>query len=98
LSAGEAHDNRLAGTILLADRGYDADWIKSLAAEKGAWANIPPLAAAPSLSASARISTALGTWSSASFNKIKHCRRVATRYDKLAANYLAFVQLASIRP
>ena len=31
------------------------------------------------------------------FNRIKQCRRVATRYDKLAANYLAFVQLASIR-
>ena len=31
------------------------------------------------------------------FNKIKHYRRVATRYDKLAANYLAFIQLASIR-
>jgi transposase len=31
------------------------------------------------------------------FNKIKHCRRAATRYDKLAANYLAMVQLASIR-
>ena len=31
------------------------------------------------------------------FNKIKHCRCVATRYDKLAANYLAFIQLASIR-
>ena len=31
------------------------------------------------------------------FNKIKHCRRVATRYDKLAANYLAFIKLASIR-
>ena len=31
------------------------------------------------------------------FNKIKHCRRVATRYEKLAANYLAFVKLASIR-
>jgi class IV lanthipeptide synthase len=27
----------------------------------------------------------------------KQCRRVATRYDKLAANYLAFIQLASIR-
>jgi transposase len=24
------------------------------------------------------------------FNEIKQCRRVATRYDKLAANYLAF--------
>jgi len=31
------------------------------------------------------------------FNKIKQCRRVASRYDKLAANYLAFVKLASIR-
>jgi hypothetical protein len=31
------------------------------------------------------------------FNKINECRRVATRYDKLAANYLAFVKLASIR-
>ena len=32
------------------------------------------------------------------FNKIKQYRRFATRYDELAANYLAFVQLASIRP
>ena len=31
------------------------------------------------------------------FNKIKQCRRVATRYDRLAANYLAFVKLACIR-
>jgi transposase len=30
-------------------------------------------------------------------NRIKQYRRVATRYDRLAANYLAFVQLASIR-
>jgi transposase len=31
------------------------------------------------------------------FNKIKRRRRVATRYDKLAANCLAFIQLASTR-
>jgi transposase len=30
------------------------------------------------------------------FNRIKR-RRIATRYDKLAANYLAFMKLASIR-
>jgi transposase len=30
------------------------------------------------------------------FNKIKKCRRIATRYDKLAANYLAFIKLAAI--
>lgn len=43
LTAGEAHDNRLAdkllsrlrsGSMLLADRGYDADWIRALAAER----------------------------------------------------------------
>ena len=43
LTAGEAHDNRLAGkllsrlksgTMLLADRGYDADWIRALAASE----------------------------------------------------------------
>jgi transposase len=28
--------------MLLADRGYDADWIRELAMKRGAWANIPP--------------------------------------------------------
>jgi transposase len=31
------------------------------------------------------------------FNKLKHFRAVATRYDKRDDNYLAAVQLASIR-
>jgi transposase len=31
------------------------------------------------------------------FNQIKQWQCAATRYDKLAANYLAFIQLASIR-
>ena len=31
------------------------------------------------------------------FNKLKHFRGVATRYDKLAENYLAGVKLASTR-
>ena len=30
------------------------------------------------------------------FNKIKHFRRVSTRYDKLASSFLAFVYVASI--
>jgi transposase len=46
------------------------------------------------LHASVRIFTGLATWSNGFFNTIKHCRRAATRYDKLAANYLAVVQLA----
>jgi transposase len=105
LTAGEEHDNRLAGklpsrlkseSMLLADRGYDADWIRDLVRQQGAWANIPPKRIEQRRCASVRIF--IGTKSGRGFfNKIKHCRRVATRYDKLAANYLAFVQLASIR-
>ncbi len=106
LTTGEAHDNRLAGkllsrmksgTMLLADRGYDADWIRALAAERGVWANIPPrcnrnepICFSPYLYHARNLVERF-------FNKIKQCRRVATRYDKLAANYLAFIQLASIR-
>jgi len=51
LTTGEAHDNRLvltllsalkSGAMLLADRGFDADWIRTFVSEHGAWANIPP--------------------------------------------------------
>jgi transposase len=31
------------------------------------------------------------------FNKIKQCRRIDTRYDKLAANNFAFIRLSAIR-
>jgi hypothetical protein len=31
------------------------------------------------------------------YEPISPCRRVATRYDKLAANYLPFIQFESIR-
>ena len=83
--------------MLLADRGYDADWIGEPAMKKGAWANIPPksnrsdpICFSPYLyRARNRVERF--------FNRIKPRRRVATRYDKLAVNYLAFVQLASIR-
>ena len=30
------------------------------------------------------------------FNKLKQFRRVATRYDKLLANFMGFVKLAAI--
>ena len=106
LTAGEAHDNRLASKLLsrlkpkamlLADRGYDADWIRELAVRRGASANIPPernrsnpICFSPYLY---RDRNRVEQF----FNRIKQCRRVATRYDKLAANYLAFVRLASIR-
>ncbi len=35
--------------------------------------------------------------SNAFFNKLKQFRRIATRYDKLAACFMAFIQLAAVR-
>jgi transposase len=106
LSPGEAHDVRLAGkllsrlksgSMLLADRGYDADWIRELAMKKGAWANIPPKSnRSDPICFSPYLPIVLATRLSGSSTG-STCRRVATRYDRLAANYLAFVQLASIR-
>ncbi len=106
LSPGEAHDNRLCPILLagllpkmmvLADRGYDADWIRALVNEQGAWANIPPkrirrdlICFSPYLYRSRNLVERF-------FNKIKQCQRIATRYDKLAANYLDFIKLASVR-
>jgi transposase len=105
LTPGEVHDNRLCpvllaglrpGTMLLADRGYDADWIRTFVNRPGAWANIPPKQNRKDLSASVPTST-VRNLVERFFNKIRRCRRIATRYDKLAANYLAFIKLASIR-
>ncbi|PWS34255.1 DDE transposase, partial [Falsiroseomonas bella] len=31
------------------------------------------------------------------FNRLKHFRRIATRFDKLARNYLSAVAIAAIR-
>jgi transposase len=106
LTTGEAHDNRLvnellsdlkSGAMLLADRGYNADWIRAFAGEHGAWANIPPkrnrkdpIWFSPYLYRARNLVERF-------FNRIKQCRRVAPRYDKLAANYLAFIKLAAIR-
>lgn len=106
LTGGQVHDNRLCSVLLrqlprrarlLADRGYDADWIRAFVTERGAWANIPPkrnrkdpICFSPYLYRDRNLVERF-------FNKIKQCRRVATRYDKLAANYLAFVKLACIR-
>jgi transposase len=56
ITAGQAHDNRLCSTLLsgltprttvLADRGYDASWIRALVNKQGAWAS--PTSIAPEI-------------------------------------------------
>ena len=85
LTRGETHDNRLAGkllsrlksgSMLLADRGYDADWIRELAMRRGAWATIPP-----KRNRSSPINFSPYLYRDRNrierfFNRIKQCRRV----------------------
>jgi transposase len=82
--------------MLLAERGYDADWIRELAPARsmGEHSAEPesqrPICSSPHLYRARNLVERL-------FDKIKQCRRVATQNDKLSANYLAFIKLASIR-
>lgn len=85
------------GDILLADKGYDSNAIRAVAAEKKAWANIPPRS-------NRKDSFAFSPWVYRQrnlverfFNRIKQFRGIATRYDKDPRNYLAAVKLVSLR-
>ena len=75
----------------------DADWIRALARQKGAWANMPPKRNRKDPTCFSPYLYRARNLIERFFNKIKQCRRVATQYDKLAASYLAFIKLASIR-
>jgi transposase len=76
--------------MLLADWGYDADGIRALAAEKGVWVNIPPrcdrnepIGFSPYLYRARNLVERC-------FNKIKQCRRVATRLPSFSSHQLGY--------
>lgn len=106
LTPGQAGDAPVAadllselreGATLIADRAYDTDAIRARAKDCGAWANIPPRAIR-------KDSFTFSPWVYRQrnrverfFNRIKHFRGLATRYDKTDANYFAGLTLAAIR-
>ena len=106
LTEGQAHDGRSAedmldtlgaGDILLADRPYDSDKLRQTLAECGAWANVKPMPNRRNIPAFSGFLYRYRNAVERFFNKIKHYRGVATRYDKNPENYLAGVKFASAR-
>ncbi len=106
LTEGQAHDGPPAhdmlaamgkGQILLADRAYDSNALRESLAARGAWANIKPKANRTQTLAFSAFLYKERNLVERFFNKLKHFRGVATRYDKRADNYLAGVKLASAR-
>jgi transposase len=86
-----------AGNILLADRAYDSDALRQTLAERGAWANVKPMPNRRNVPAFSSFLYRYRNLVERFFNKLKHFRAVATRYDKTPDNYLASVKLASAR-
>jgi transposase len=105
VTAGQAHDLQAAPALIaelkcrhvVADRGYDSDGFLAAIRASGAKAHIPtPSRRVIQRTVSRRIYRQRNLVERY-FCKLKHFRRVATRFDKLARNYLASVMLASTR-
>ncbi len=104
LTPGQAGDAPVAaslledlapGATLIADRAYDTNAIRELAAERDAWANIPPRKIRKG-------SFAFSGWVYRQrnlverfFNRVNQFRGLATRYDRKPENFLAGLHLVS---
>jgi transposase len=106
LTEGQAHDGRSSadmldtvgdGQILIADRAYDNDALRTAMAGRGAWANIKPLSRRVNVPPFSPWLYRYRNLVERFFSKIKHFRAVATRFEKHDANYLALVKLAAAR-
>ena len=95
MTAGQAHDGQIADTLLdhlgprtivLADKAYDADRIRDLI--QGATPTIPPKSNRRWKPCFSKRLYRERNLIERFFSKLKHFRRIATRYDKLAANAL----------
>ena len=85
-----------APDVTIADKGYDADHLCAKIAQSGAQPVIPPKRnrtfKRPYDAELCKERNIIERF----FNKLKQFRRVATRYDKLLANFMGFVKLAAI--
>ena len=83
--------------VLLGDKGYDADFIRDDMRQRDGFAMIPGRSnRLIQIPVDAAI-YALRNKIERCFNKLKNARRLATRYDKTADSYRAFVNLVSMR-
>lgn len=104
LTAGQRGDAPQAGPLIenlpaqvvMADTAYDSDKFRQAIADKGALAVIPNN---PSRALKHPLDKDLYAQRhlvECCFSKLKQFRRVATRFEKTAQNYLAVVTLAAI--
>jgi transposase len=103
LTPGQAHDLACAEPLinsadpqaLIGDKAYDADPLIDTLNQRKINPVIPPKANRKTPRDCDFALYCERNLVERFFNKLKHFRAVATRYDKLARNFLAGVQLAS---
>jgi transposase len=103
LAAGQSHDILAVPALLegqrpsavLADRAYDANSLRALLVRIGAKAVIPSTRSRKAPIPHDATVYKLRNRIERCFNKLKHFRRFATRYDRLATHYLAFTHIAA---
>ena len=81
---------------VLADKAYDADRLYLKIIEQGGDPVVPPRRHRKRQHAYDKALYKERNRVERFFSRIKHCRRIATRYDKLAETFMGFVVLASI--
>lgn len=81
--------------VLLADKGYDADFILADLEARGVAAVIPAKRNRKVQPVIDGCIYALRNQVERCFSKLKHSRRLATRYDKTADSFLGFVLVAN---
>ena len=103
LTAGQRHDCLTAkalldgfeATAVLADKAYDNNDLRQTIAEMNAEAVIPSTRSRKVPIPHDATAYKARNLVERCFNKLKHFRRFATRYDRRADHYLAFIHLAA---
>lgn len=103
LTPGQAHDLTCAHQLIegikteavVADKAFDANALISAIEQSGAKAVIPPMAHRREQRPYDRHQYKHRNLIERFFCRIKHFRRIATRYDKLASRFSSFIALVA---
>ena len=81
---------------VLADKGYDADYVIEAVEKLGAIAVIPPKSNRKTVREYDKELYKERNLIERLFNKLKQFRRIATRYDKTALSFMSFLNVVAI--
>ena len=103
VTEGQAHDITQAATLLqdidadavVADKAFDADELRQNLAQRGAKAVIPPRSNRNAPASYDSHQYKHRNLIERLFCRIKHFRRIATRYEKLAPRFASFIALVA---